>query len=133
MHIHILGICGTFMGGIAALAKSNGHKVTGCDQNVYPPMSTQLEQLGIEITEGYNENQIKLNPDIFIIGNVISRENPLIESILIKAGTCVFPSSGQVTITSISSPTDFPRIFKNKYSISNVDNLSTFIPLVSIQ
>tara|TARA_B110000014_G_scaffold263940_1_gene262518 strand:+ start:61 stop:1422 length:1362 start_codon:yes stop_codon:yes gene_type:complete len=82
MHIHILGICGTFMAGIAALAKASGHKVTGCDQNVYPPMSTQLEQLGIEITEGYNENQIKLNPDIFIIGNVISRENPLIESIL---------------------------------------------------
>ena len=56
MHIHILGICGTFMAGIAALAKASGHKVTGCDQNVYPPMSTQLEQLGIEITEGYNEN-----------------------------------------------------------------------------
>ena len=82
MHIHILGICGTFMAGIAALAKAHGHKVTGCDQNVYPPMSTQLEQLGIAITEGYDSNQIEIKPDIFIIGNVISRGNSLIESIL---------------------------------------------------
>ena len=82
MHIHILGICGTFMAGIATLAKSHGYKVTGCDQNVYPPMSTQLEQLGIKITEGYDSNQIEIEPDIFIIGNVISRGNPLIESIL---------------------------------------------------
>ena len=82
MHIHILGICGTFMAGIAALAKAHGHKVTGCDQNVYPPMSTQLEQLGITITEGYDSNQIEIKPDIFIIGNVISRGNSLIESIL---------------------------------------------------
>ena len=82
MHIHILGICGTFMAGIAALAKAHGHKVTGCDQNVYPPMSTQLEQLGITITEGYDSNQIEIEPDIFIIGNVISRGNSLIESIL---------------------------------------------------
>ena len=82
MHIHILGICGTFMAGIAALAKSQGHKVTGCDQNVYPPMSTQLEDLGISITEGFSEDQITLNPDVFVIGNVISRGNPLMESIL---------------------------------------------------
>jgi len=82
MHIHILGICGTFMAGIAALAKSQGHKVTGCDQNVYPPMSTQLEDLGISITEGFSEDQIILNPDVFVIGNVISRGNPLMESIL---------------------------------------------------
>ena len=82
MHIHILGICGTFMAGIAALAKSQGHKVTGCDQNVYPPMSTQLNDLGIKIIEGYDANQIKIKPNIFIIGNVISRGNPLIESIL---------------------------------------------------
>jgi UDP-N-acetylmuramate: L-alanyl-gamma-D-glutamyl-meso-diaminopimelate ligase len=70
------------MAGIATLAKSHGYKVTGCDQNVYPPMSTQLEQLGIKITEGYDSNQIEIEPDIFIIGNVISRGNPLIESIL---------------------------------------------------
>ena len=82
MHIHILGICGTFMAGIAALAKSQGHKVTGCDQNVYPPMSTQLNDLDIKIIEGYDANQIKLKPNIFIIGNVISRGNPLIENIL---------------------------------------------------
>jgi UDP-N-acetylmuramate: L-alanyl-gamma-D-glutamyl-meso-diaminopimelate ligase len=84
MHIHILGICGTFMAGIAALAKSQGHKVTGCDQNVYPPMSTQLEKLDIKITEGYDVDQINIKPDIFIIGNVISRGNTLIESILNK-------------------------------------------------
>tara|TARA_B100000768_G_scaffold180836_1_gene201865 strand:- start:1180 stop:2526 length:1347 start_codon:yes stop_codon:yes gene_type:complete len=84
MHIHILGICGTFMAGIAALAKSQGHKVSGCDQNVYPPMSTQLEDLGISITEGFSEEQIILNPDVFVIGNVISRGNPLMESILDK-------------------------------------------------
>ena len=70
------------MAGIAALAKSQGHKVTGCDQNVYPPMSTQLNKLGIKIIEGYDANQIKLKPNIFIIGNVISRGNPLIEKIL---------------------------------------------------
>ena len=82
MHIHILGICGTFMAGVAALAKSQGHKVTGCDQNVYPPMSSQLGNLGISITEGFSNEQITLNPDIFVIGNVISRGNPLMESIL---------------------------------------------------
>ena len=70
------------MAGIAALAKSQGHEVTGCDENVYPPMSTQLDQLGIKISQGYDSNQIKLNPEIFIVGNVISRGNPLIESIL---------------------------------------------------
>jgi len=70
------------MAGIAALAKAHGHKVTGCDQNVYPPMSTQLEQLDIKITEGYDSNQIEIKPDIFIIGNIISRGNLLIESIL---------------------------------------------------
>jgi len=84
MHIHILGICGTFMGGIAAIAKSNGHRVTGCDHNVYPPMSTQLEKQGIEIIEGFGPDQINLNPDIFIVGNVVSRGNPLMELILDK-------------------------------------------------
>ena len=82
MHIHILGICGTFMAGIAAIAKAQGYKVTGCDLNVYPPMSTQLEQLDIKITEGYDVKQVEIKPDIFIIGNVITRGNPLIESIL---------------------------------------------------
>jgi UDP-N-acetylmuramate: L-alanyl-gamma-D-glutamyl-meso-diaminopimelate ligase len=82
MHIHILGICGTFMGGIAVLAKQAGHKVTGCDANVYPPMSTQLEAQGIELIEGFAPEQIKLNPDIYVIGNVVSRGNPLMEEIL---------------------------------------------------
>jgi UDP-N-acetylmuramate: L-alanyl-gamma-D-glutamyl-meso-diaminopimelate ligase len=82
MHIHILGICGTFMGGLALLAREAGHKVTGCDANVYPPMSTQLEEQGINLTEGYGPDQIGLKPDLFVIGNAISRGNPLIEEIL---------------------------------------------------
>lgn len=82
MHIHILGICGTFMGGIAAIARESGHKVTGCDASVYPPMSTQLESQGIELIEGYSPEQIKLRPDIYVIGNVITRGNPLMEEIL---------------------------------------------------
>lgn len=82
MHIHILGICGTFMGGIAVLAKAEGHKVTGCDANVYPPMSTQLQAQGIELIEGFDPAQTSLNPDIYVIGNVVSRGNPLMEEIL---------------------------------------------------
>ncbi len=82
MHIHILGICGTFMGGIAAIAKQAGHKVTGCDANVYPPMSTQLEAQGIALSEGFGPEQIRLEPDMFVIGNVVSRGNPLMEEIL---------------------------------------------------
>jgi len=82
MHIHILGICGTFMGGLAVLAKEAGHKVTGCDANVYPPMSTQLEAQGIELIQGFDPEQTKLNPDLYVIGNVVSRGNPLVEEIL---------------------------------------------------
>ena len=82
MHIHILGICGTFMGGIALLARAAGHRVTGCDANVYPPMSTQLGEQGVDLVEGYGADQIALNPDLFVIGNAISRGNPLLESIL---------------------------------------------------
>lgn len=82
MHIHILGICGTFMGGIAAIARESGHKVTGCDKDVYPPMSTQLEAQGIELISGYSPDQIQLRPDIFVIGNVVTRGNPLMEEIL---------------------------------------------------
>ncbi len=82
MHIHILGICGTFMGGIAAIARESGHKVTGCDANVYPPMSTQLEALGIDLIEGFDATQISQKPDLFVIGNVVSRGNPLMEEIL---------------------------------------------------
>jgi UDP-N-acetylmuramate: L-alanyl-gamma-D-glutamyl-meso-diaminopimelate ligase len=82
MHIHILGVCGTFMGGLAVLAREAGHKVTGCDANVYPPMSTQLEAQGIELIEGYGADQVGLAPDVFVIGNVITRGNPLMEAIL---------------------------------------------------
>jgi UDP-N-acetylmuramate: L-alanyl-gamma-D-glutamyl-meso-diaminopimelate ligase len=84
MHIHILGICGTFMGGVAQLAKALGHTVTGCDTNVYPPMSTQLIQSGIELTEGFGVEQLSIEPDLWVVGNVVSRGNPLMEAILNK-------------------------------------------------
>ena len=82
MHIHILGICGTFMGGIAAIAREGGHRVTGCDANVYPPMSDQLRSLGIELTEGWAPEQMALAPDLYVIGNVVTRGNALMEAIL---------------------------------------------------
>ncbi|MDT9001173.1 UDP-N-acetylmuramate:L-alanyl-gamma-D-glutamyl-meso-diaminopimelate ligase [Paucibacter sp. APW11] len=86
MHIHILGICGTFMGGLAALAREAGHKVTGCDANVYPPMSDQLQALSIELIQGFGSEQLDLKPDLFVIGNVVTRSNdgrfPLMEAIL---------------------------------------------------
>ncbi len=82
MHIHILGICGTFMGGIAVIAKQAGHTVTGCDANVYPPMSTQLEAQGIALTEGFGSGQADIDCDLFVIGNVVARGNPLMEEIL---------------------------------------------------
>ncbi len=84
MRIHILGICGTFMGGLALLARAAGHQVTGCDANVYPPMSVQLEAQGITLTEGYSAGQAALNPDLFVVGNAISRGNPLLEEILAR-------------------------------------------------
>ncbi|MFT3734352.1 MAG: UDP-N-acetylmuramate:L-alanyl-gamma-D-glutamyl-meso-diaminopimelate ligase [Rhodocyclaceae bacterium] len=82
MHIHILGICGTFMGGVALLARSAGHTVTGCDAGVYPPMSTQLQEQGIALVEGYSADQIAMAPDLFVVGNAVSRGNPLLEAIL---------------------------------------------------
>lgn len=82
MHIHILGICGTFMGGLAVLAKEAGHRVTGCDANVYPPMSTQLEAQGIELIQGFGPEQLDLRPDLYVVGNVVSRGNPLMEAIM---------------------------------------------------
>ena len=82
MHIHILGICGTFMGGVALLARAAGHTVTGCDANVYPPMSTQLEEQGVRLIEGYGEDQAGIGADLFVVGNAVSRGNPLLEEIL---------------------------------------------------
>lgn len=82
MHVHILGICGTFMGGIAALARAAGHRVTGSDQNVYPPMSDQLAALGIELIQGYDPDQLRLKPDVVVVGNVMSRGNALVEALL---------------------------------------------------
>jgi UDP-N-acetylmuramate: L-alanyl-gamma-D-glutamyl-meso-diaminopimelate ligase len=82
LHIHILGICGTFMGGLAVIARQAGHMVTGCDANVYPPMSTQLQAQGIELIEGFDPDQIQLKPDLFVIGNVVARGNALMEEIL---------------------------------------------------
>ena len=82
MHIHILGICGTFMGGIAALARAAGHRVSGSDRNVYPPMSTQLAALGIELHEGYDAEQLAVRPDLLLVGNVMTRGMPVIEAML---------------------------------------------------
>lgn len=82
MHIHILGICGTFMGGVAQIARQAGHKVTGCDRNVYPPMSDALREAGIELIEGYDPSQLAVKPDLWVIGNAVSRGNPLLEAIL---------------------------------------------------
>jgi len=90
MHIHILGICGTFMGGLAALAREAGHKVTGCDAGVYPPMSDQLRALGIDLIEGFGADQLALQPDLYVVGNVVSRAHladgsakfPLMEAVL---------------------------------------------------
>jgi len=82
MHVHILGVCGTFMGGIAAIGRAAGHRVTGSDRNVYPPMSTQLEALGIELIEGYEAAQLDPRPDVVVIGNVMTRGMPVIEALL---------------------------------------------------
>jgi UDP-N-acetylmuramate: L-alanyl-gamma-D-glutamyl-meso-diaminopimelate ligase len=82
VHLHILGICGTFMGGIAAIAKAAGHRVTGCDANVYPPMSEQLAALGIELIQGFGAEQLALKPDVWVVGNVVTRGNTLMEAIL---------------------------------------------------
>jgi UDP-N-acetylmuramate: L-alanyl-gamma-D-glutamyl-meso-diaminopimelate ligase len=82
MHVHILGIGGTFMGGVAAIAKVAGFRVTGADLNVYPPMSTQLEELGIEFIQGYGAQQLDLRPDIVVVGNALSRGSPVIEAML---------------------------------------------------
>ncbi|HBH35853.1 MAG TPA: UDP-N-acetylmuramate:L-alanyl-gamma-D-glutamyl-meso-diaminopimelate ligase, partial [Gammaproteobacteria bacterium] len=76
MHIHILGICGTFMGGIALLARQAGHTVTGSDASVYPPMSTQLEEAGITLMEGYKPGHLQPAPDMVVVGNAMSRGNP---------------------------------------------------------
>lgn len=84
MHLHILGICGTFMGGIALIARAAGHRVSGCDANVYPPMSTQLVAEGIDLIEGYGADQLALNADLWVVGNAVSRGNPLLEAILAR-------------------------------------------------
>ena len=87
MHVHILGICGTFMGSLAILARELGHRVTGCDANVYPPMSTQLEAVGIELIQGYDPAQLNPAPDCIIVGNAMSRGNPCVEYMLDKGLT----------------------------------------------
>jgi UDP-N-acetylmuramate: L-alanyl-gamma-D-glutamyl-meso-diaminopimelate ligase len=81
-HLHVLGICGTFMGGLAAIARQAGFRVTGCDASAYPPMSDQLEALGIDLVEGYGAEQLSLRPDVWVVGNVVARGNPLMEAIL---------------------------------------------------
>jgi UDP-N-acetylmuramate: L-alanyl-gamma-D-glutamyl-meso-diaminopimelate ligase len=82
MHLHILGICGTFMGGLALLARALGHRVSGSDANVYPPMSSQLAAAGIELMEGYHPQHLQPAPDLVVVGNALSRGNPAVEYLL---------------------------------------------------
>ena len=82
MHLFIMGICGTFMGSLALLAKEMGHQVSGCDANVYPPMSTQLEENGINLMSGYQADHLDCKPDLIIVGNAMSRGNPIVEAVL---------------------------------------------------
>jgi UDP-N-acetylmuramate: L-alanyl-gamma-D-glutamyl-meso-diaminopimelate ligase len=82
VHLHILGVCGTFMGGLAQLARATGHRVSGCDANVYPPMSEQLAEAGIELIEGFGADQLALGADVYVVGNVVTRGSPLMEAIL---------------------------------------------------
>ena len=87
MRLHILGICGTFMGGVALLARELGHEVSGSDANVYPPMSTLLQSKGIDIVEGYDPAQLSPAPDVVVIGNALSRGNPAVEHVLNRSGS----------------------------------------------
>jgi UDP-N-acetylmuramate: L-alanyl-gamma-D-glutamyl-meso-diaminopimelate ligase len=82
VHLHILGICGTFMGGVALLARALGHRVTGSDANVYPPMSTQLEAAGIELMQGYEASHLQPAPDVVVVGNAMKRGIPAVEYML---------------------------------------------------
>ena len=107
MHLHFLGICGTFMGSLAQLAKSAGYRVSGCDANVYPPMSTQLQQAGIELIEGFDPVQLQPAPDLIVVGNALSRGNPCVEYMLNQK------------LPYISGPQWLgDNILKNKYVIS---------------
>ena len=107
MHLHILGICGTFMGGLAALAREAGHTVTGCDAGVYPPMSEQLRAMGIELTEGFGPEQLALKPDVFVVGNVVTRGFPLMEALL-DAGA-PYTSGPQWLAEHVLHPASNPR------------------------
>lgn len=98
MRIHILGICGTFMGGLAMLARSLGHEVTGSDANVYPPMSTLLEKQGIDLIQGYDASQLDPQPDLVIIGNAMTRGNPCVEAVLEKKFPLCLAHSGCTTL-----------------------------------
>ena len=141
MHIHILGICGTFMGGIAQLARAAGHRVTGCDANVYPPMSDQLASAGIELIEGFDESQVALRPDLYVIGNAISRGNPLLEKILndqlpytsgpqwlgetILGSRHVLAVAGNIDVTDISSTTRVNRVDNLCFIVTGNDRIRT--------
>jgi UDP-N-acetylmuramate: L-alanyl-gamma-D-glutamyl-meso-diaminopimelate ligase len=101
MHIHVLGIGGTFMAGVALLARDLGHRVTGSDQKIYPPMSTQLEVQGIALTEGYDPAQLEPRPDVVVIGNALSRGNPAVEAVLERWVLAVAGTHGKTTTTSM--------------------------------
>ncbi len=118
MRIHILGICGTFMGGLAMLARSLGHEVTGSDANVYPPMSTLLEKQGIDLIQGYDASQLDPQPDLVIIGNAMTRGNPCVEAVLEK-------NSFEVSARLGESP--FFVIEADEYDCAFFDKRSKFV------
>ena len=105
MKLHIIGICGTFMGGLARIACQLEHDVSGSDQHTYPPMSTQLEELGIDVKEGYNANNIPDDVDLVIVGNTISRGNPELEAVLEQGLSYCSGAQWPVSYTHLTLPT----------------------------
>ena len=127
MRIHILGICGTFMGGLAMLARQLGHEVTGSDANVYPPMSTLLEKQGIELIQGYDASQLDPQPDLVIIGNAMTRGNPCVEAVLEKREECVF------AVLDIGKEKTYEELLQYDFGINNaVSDIITSIILFFI-
>ena len=123
MHLHILGICGTFMGGLAKIAAERGHKVTGCDAQVYPPMSEQLRALGIDIHEGYDAGQLdEFEADLYVVGNAMTRGKPVIEAILDRS-----PVSGEERARAVQS--GFALTWQNAPAIAEICRRLDGLPL----
>lgn len=127
MRIHILGICGTFMGGLAMLARSLGHEVTGSDANVYPPMSTLLEKQGIDLIQGYDASQLDPQPDLVIIGNAMTRGNPCVEACGYKPGFVIGGVPGNFEVSARLGESPFFVIEADEYDCAFFDKRSKFV------